>query len=234
MPRLMFLWLSRSSFHTQLLRGSTYSHVGFASCIHGFSNRVNEVTANSKIAHFHLPLRIDQHVRGLYICKKEHIPQSLSRIGGCAKPKKAKELSSSRGHQRWPCKALRFVHARNPAGCSSASSGDRLMGLSYVLQASLHLQTPLPDLGRGLGGNPACSHCMPLHQGWPRTSEGSQGNSSAGLGASPEDVSNHLELWQVPSWSWSHASARENPWGKDEGVGKGEEERGLQGKGGEQ
>lgn len=118
MPRLMFLWLSCSSFQTQLLRSSTYSHVGFASCIHGFSNRVNEVTANPKIAHFHLPLRIDQHVRGLYICKKEHIPQSLSRMGGCAKPKKAKELPISRGHQRCPCKpTLRFVHARNAAGC---------------------------------------------------------------------------------------------------------------------
>lgn len=117
MPRLMFLWLSRSTFRTQLLCGSTYSHVGFASCIHGFSNRVNEVTANSKIAHFHLPLRIDQHVRGLYICKKEHIPQSLSCMGGCAKPKKAKELPISRGHQRCLCTPLRFVHARNPAGC---------------------------------------------------------------------------------------------------------------------
>lgn len=115
------------SCSSALTCSSTYSHVGFASCIHGFSNRVDEVTTNAKIAHFHLPLRIDQHVRGLYICKKEHIPQSLSRMGGCAKPKQAKELPSSRGHQRCPGKALGSAHARNPLAADTASSGDSPM-----------------------------------------------------------------------------------------------------------
>lgn len=95
---------------------STYSHVGFASCVHGFSNRVDEVTANAKIAHFHLPLRIDQHVRGLYICKKEHRPQSLSRGGGWAKPQAATEEHSISRAQQSPAEPkprwLRLWHAQ--------------------------------------------------------------------------------------------------------------------------
>lgn len=229
MPRLMFLWLSQSSFHMQLLRGSTYSHVGFASCIHSFSNRVNEVTANSKIAHFHLPLRIDQHVRGLYICKKEHIPQSLSCMGGCAKPKtKPKSFLSAEGTngaRANPCASC-MPETRLAAGI--ASSGDCLMGLSYVLQVSLRFQTLLSDLGEWevTLHITARSHCAGDGQGHQSAHNG---NSRAGLGASPEDVCKRLDRWQVSSWIWSHASKRKNPWGKDEGwAGKGEEEQGLQ------
>lgn len=83
-----------------------------------------------------------------------------------------------------------------------------------------------------VGGNPACSYHNPLRWAWPRTSGCLQGNSSAGLGPPPEGAYNWLELWQVPSWSWSHAIKRKNSQGKDERwAGKGDEEQGLQGKG---
>lgn len=213
MPRLMFLWLSHSSFHKQLLRGSTYSHVGFASCIHSFSNRVNEVTANSKIAHFHLPLRIDQHVRGLYICKKEHIPQSLSCMGGCAKQKKKPKsflsAEGTNGARANPC-ALCMPETRRAAG--TASSGDCLMGLSYVLQVSLRFQTPLSDLGEwevtlhvtivshcaGDGHGHQSAHKGRAERGWGHLQRMSAngwtaGNSPAGSGLMPAKGKTHGE-----------------------------------------
>lgn len=141
----MFLWLPCSSFHKRLLGGSTYSHVGFASRIHGFSNRVNEVTANSKIAHFHLPLCIDQHVRGLYICKKEHITTVTVMHGPSQKkPKSFLSAEGTKGARANPGAPYR---TETQMVVAIASSGDCLVGLSYVLQVSLHLQVPLIDLG---------------------------------------------------------------------------------------
>lgn len=95
------------------------------------------------------------------------------------------------------------------------------MGLSYLLQVSLHFQTPLFDLG-GLGSNPACSHRIPPHRGWPRTSERSQGNSSAGLEVSPEDVCERLELWHVPCHNLDLVTCQQEqkPMGKGSEAGR--------------
>lgn len=39
-----------------------YRHVGFAACVHGLRNGVDEVAADPEVAHLHLTLSVDQHV----------------------------------------------------------------------------------------------------------------------------------------------------------------------------
>ena len=45
----------------------TYGHVRFASCINSFSDRVNKVAADPKIAHLHLAQGVDEHIGRLDI-----------------------------------------------------------------------------------------------------------------------------------------------------------------------
>ena len=85
-----------------------------------------------------------------------------------------------------------------------ASSGDCLVGLSYVLQVSLHLQTPLSDLGErevtphvtvvchctGGGHGHQSTHRATAQQGWGHlqrmSANGwSSGKSPAGSGLMP-------------------------------------------------
>lgn len=185
----MFLWLPCSSFHKRLLGGSTYSHVGFASRIHGFSNRVNEVTANSKIAHFHLPLCIDQHVRGLYICKKEHIPQSLSCM---AQAKKSQRASYQQRAPKVPVQSL-VLHIGQKLSWLWLLQVQVTASWACRMSCKYPVTCRFPSLIWGVGGSPACSHCVLASWGWPRQSQCSQGHSLEELGPTPGNVCESLK-----------------------------------------
>ena len=51
-------------------RCCTHGHVRFASGIDGFSHGVDQVAADSEVAHLHLAQGVDEHVGGLDICKR--------------------------------------------------------------------------------------------------------------------------------------------------------------------